>query len=335
MKFSEYFNNWLYAKDGYYSEYKTIGKEGDFFTAVSTSKFFGGTIGKRVVDVIESGFLPKDTCIIEVGAHHGYLLADMIEFIHTLKPELLKTLKFAIVERFPHLQKQQIEYFKDSFGDVIDLIHYDDISQIDQDNAFVVANEIFDAFECELIYTKDGVRKIGVVNDHKIEFIKCEDEEINSICDKYKIEKGEIALGYEGFAEILCDRIGKFEFVTFDYGDRYPRNDFSARVYSKHEVYPIFEEGLDLKSLYKNSDITYDVHFNHLMDCFKSAGVDEAEFTTQLKALVEFGIIELLEMVKDHASENDYLREAGKIKTLLEPTGMGDRFKMARFRKNG
>ena len=47
IKFSSYFNNWLYGDDGYYSNYKTIGKEGDFYTAVSSSKFFGGTIGKK------------------------------------------------------------------------------------------------------------------------------------------------------------------------------------------------------------------------------------------------------------------------------------------------
>ena len=97
MKFSNYMSNWLYGENGYYSNYKTIGKEGDFFTAVSTSAFFGGTIGKRAVDVINEGYLPKDTTIVEIGAHHGYLLADMIQFIYTLQPELLKTLKFAII----------------------------------------------------------------------------------------------------------------------------------------------------------------------------------------------------------------------------------------------
>ena len=37
---------------------------------------------------------------LEIGAHHGYLLADIIQFIYTLKPQLLETLNFAIVENF-------------------------------------------------------------------------------------------------------------------------------------------------------------------------------------------------------------------------------------------
>jgi len=39
-------------------------------------------------------------------------------------------------------------------------------------------------------------------------------------------------------------------------------------------------------------------------------------------------------MLHKNTSEENYLREANKIKTLLTPTGMGDRFKMAHFRKN-
>ena len=105
IKFSKYFDNWLYGEDGYYANYKTIGKEGDFFTAVSTSSFFGGSIAKRIIDTIESGFIPKNTTIVEIGAHHGYLMADIIQFIYTLKPNLLNTLNFAIVERFENLDR--------------------------------------------------------------------------------------------------------------------------------------------------------------------------------------------------------------------------------------
>ncbi|WP_419767552.1 hypothetical protein [Arcobacter sp.] len=51
-KFSTYFNNWLYGKDGYYTKYKVIGKDGDFFTALSTSTFFRGSIAKKIVNTI-------------------------------------------------------------------------------------------------------------------------------------------------------------------------------------------------------------------------------------------------------------------------------------------
>jgi len=334
MNFSEYFQDWLYGKNGYYSNYKTIGKDGDFFTSVSASSFFGGTIGKRVVDIIESGFLPSNTTIVEIGAHHGYLLSDMIQFIYTLKPELLKTLKFAIVERFEHLKTKQKKYFQESFGNEVKLAHYDDISSLKLDNAFIIANEIFDAFPCELVYTtKKDIRQLANVTDDKINFVDCNNENINMLCDKYKITKGEVAVGYEEFAKNLSDNINKFEFITFDYGEKYPRNDFSCRVYKNHNVYPIFDDNINLKNFFGNSDITYDVNFTHLIDSFKEAKIKNIQYDTQLKALVDFGIIDLLETLHKNVDEKIYLREVNKIKTLLEPTGMGDRFKVAVFRK--
>lgn len=334
IKFSEYFNDWLYGNDGYYSNYKEIGKDGDFFTSVSTSAFFGGAIAKKIISSIDDGFLPSNTTILEVGAHHGYLLADIIQFIYTLKPDLLKTLNFSIVERFKNLQVQQSKYIKESFGDIINLNHYNDIKDVKLENAFVLANEIFDAFSCELVFTNDkNTLQQAFVENHKIQFLDCIDKNIIKHCKKYGITKGEVGLYYQEFVDTLCLNINNFEFLTFDYGDKYPRNDFSARIYEKHAVYPIFEEGLDLKKLYKKSDITYDVHFNYLIDCFKNNDIQKVVFNTQLKALVEFGIIELLEILKANVDESTYLRQTQNVKTLLEPTGMGDRFKIINLRK--
>ena len=336
INFSQYFQNWLYGENGYYTNYKTIGKDGDFYTAVSSSKFFGGSIGKRVVDVIKDGFLPQDTTVVEIGAHHGYLLSDMIQFIFTLNPQLIKTLKFAIVERYQHLRDKQIEYFKRCFGDEIKLIHYNDISELKLDNAFIVANEIFDAFPCELVYTDDKNQLQMVdVKDDKLIFNTIEDKNSHLIkhCKKYKITKGEVAIGYEEFAKNLSTNIANFEFVTFDYGEKYPRNDFSCRIYQKHNVYPIFDENIDLKNFFGKSDITYDVHFQHLIDSFEDIGVKNITYETQLKALVSFGIIELLEILHKNVDEKTYISEANKVKTLLNPTGMGDRFKMVSFRQ--
>ncbi|XPV69055.1 MAG: SAM-dependent methyltransferase [Halarcobacter sp.] len=333
IKFSKYINTWLYADDGYYSKYKQIGKGGDFYTAVSISPFFGGTIGKRIVDAIANNELANNCTILEIGAHHGYLLADIIQFIYTLNPKLLDTLNFAIVERFSHLQKHQKQYFKDSFEDKINLIHYDDIKEVKLNSAFIVANEIFDAFPSELVYTKDDILQMAYVENHKIFFEKCDDENIINHCKKYSISKGEIALGYEEFINTLCKNIKNFEFITFDYGDQYPRNDFSSRIYSRHEVFPIFEDNLDLEKYYKTSDITYDVFFNHLIDLFKDNKVKDIVYGTQMQALIEFGIVDLLEILKQNVDDNTYLRESQKVKTLLEPTGMGDRFKMLQIKK--
>jgi SAM-dependent MidA family methyltransferase len=136
MKFSEYMGEWLYGKQGYYASYKEIGKGGDFYTSVSTSKFFGGTIAKHIISLVDEGFLKEDGVVCEIGAHHGYFLADVCEFIYTLRPKLLGSLKFVIIERFEHLQEFQKNYFLESFGDALELTHYNSLSELHCKSAF-------------------------------------------------------------------------------------------------------------------------------------------------------------------------------------------------------
>ncbi len=340
MKFSQYMQEWLYAKDGYYASFRAIGKGGDFYTAVSSSMFFGGSIAKRFIASVEEGFLPSDTTIIEVGAHQGYMLADIVQFIYTLKPSLLQTLSFVIIEPQKENREAQIAYFQESFGDLVTLTHVDTFDALSLESAFIVANEIFDAFSCELIkedtmlYMQEGVPRFGE-----------QDEITKRLAQKYGIKKGELSVGFESFAASMAKAIKKFEFVSFDYGDKEKRTDYSIRIYHKHQSYPFFAltdfvkdenekpKDVSLASLFKKSDITYDVNFTHLIDAFEGAGVRCESYKTQLALLVEFGIIELLDMLLQNSDEKTYNAEMNRAKVLIDPSFMGERFKGVVFRK--
>ena len=329
MRFSEFFYAWLYGPRGYYASFKDIGKSGDFFTAVSATPLFGGAIARYIWRRIRDGKLSRRATIVEIGAHRGYLLADIVQFLYTFDPTLIDTLRFTIIEPFGNLQSIQKEYFRQSFGERVKLRHYKDLSQAHFDEAFVVANEIFDAFPCELVFKG----QMAYVEDFVVHWGEM-DADIAAHCERYGIQKGEVALGYRSFAAKLYAACERCEFVSFDYGDLEPRNDFSIRIYAKHRVFPFFEEGLDIASLFGRSDITYDVHFGHLIDSFTAVGFAKNAYATQLKALVEFGITELLETILEKAGFEAYKRELEKVKILIAPDQMGERFKMVHFTKN-
>lgn len=328
-KFSEYMTEWLYGEDGYYATYKNIGKEGDFYTAVSSSKFFGGSVAKHIISLVDEGFLENNATICEIGAHHGYFLADVIEFIYTLRPKLLSSLKFVIIERFENLQEFQKNYFDESFGDAVSLTHYKSLSELKCKNAFFVANEIFDAFPCELYYKGKTAR----VDTHEVEF-DLDDEWVDQKAKKYHKDRGEIAVGYEEFAQEMAESCEKFEFMSFDYGEMQARPDFSLRVYEKHNVIPFFDEEIKRDELFAKTDITYDVTFAHVKDAYEASGVEFLELKAQMVALVDMGILELLEILKENADEKIYKQELEKAKILIMPNFLGERFKMIRFRKN-
>lgn len=319
---------WLYGEEGYYKTFKDIGKGGDFYTAVSTSSFFGASIANYFYTLLQKNEADKNGWLIEVGAHQGYLLCDMIQWLYTCEPTLVQTLKFGIVERQPEVQKVQLAYIKERFGEDVQVTHFSDISEVEVDYAFVVANEIFDAFPCELL--KD--EKIAKVKDHTI---KWEDapSEILLWAKAHHLTQGEVAVGYEDFAKEMSKGIKKCDFVSFDYGEKYVRNDFSIRVYRKHETFPLFDEALNLGESYRNDDITYDVNFEHVSQSFVAEGFEEVVYETQARALIRFGIIDILERFSKQTTQARYASEADKIKTLISPTMMGDRFKMVHFKK--
>ena len=335
--------SWLYGDDGYYRDFKSIGREGDFYTAVSASSVFGASIANHLYKLIVDGRAQRDGWLIEIGAHQGYLLCDMIQWLYTLDPELVTTLKFGIVERQPEVRKTQQEYIHSRFGDDISIEYFDDISAVEVEYAFVVANEIFDAFACNLIM--DG--KVAKVEMAKVEMAEVETaepakhhitwhdapQEMLDFASTHRQVKGEIAVGYEQFATDMAAGIASVDFVSFDYGERYVRNDFSIRIYREHETLPLFDEELVLGEAYRVADITYDVNFGHVIDAFEDAGFETIEYETQARALIRFGLIDILEQFAKHTTQERYLREADKVKTLISPTIMGDRFKMVHFRR--
>ncbi len=327
LLFSEYISKWLYDADGYYSRIGQIGKSGDFITSVSVSKFFGGAIANKFVTLVLNGKLPKNSVICEFGANSLYAVKDFASFVAGLYPELLTTIEFLIVEKNPEVAKKQRVDLEDFFDGKVCFNVVEEITGYEDRVAFVYANEIFDAFSCELLYNG----RFAVVNGGKIEFC----EQIPTLLQKassYGIQKGEVALGYEEFATTLYNAFTKSYFVTFDYGQDFARNDFSVRVYREHQTYPLFEL-TDLAGYFKNSDITYDVNFAHLKNSFTESGFSFVDYKNQMSALVDFGITELLERYMEKAGADAYRAEAAKVSRLLSPSGFGERFKMISFSK--
>lgn len=319
---------WLYGDEGYYKNFKAIGKSGDFYTAVSTSSFFGASIANYFYTLLQEEKADRNGWLIEVGAHQGYLICDMIQWLYTCDPTLVETLQFGIVERQPEVQKAQLEYIKERFGEDVQITHFSDISEVKAEYAFVVANEIFDAFPCELL--KD--EQIAVVDKDVIGWIEAPTKTLEW-AKKHHLTQGEVAVGYEAFAHAMAEGIKHCDFVSFDYGEKYVRNDFSIRIYRKHETFPLFDEEVNLAESYKKDDITYDVNFGHAIEAFITEGFEEVVYETQARALIRFGIIDILEQFAKQTTQTRYASEADKIKTLISPTMMGDRFKMVHFKK--
>lgn len=321
MPFREFFQDWLYGEDGYYARYLPIGKKGDFYTSVTASSYFGGSIAWHLIHQIQHRILPENTHVIEFGAHQGYLMTDIIQFLHILAPHLLDTLSFTVIEQFESLRSRQYEYFRTQLGHDHPIVQVADISEVEGEWAFILANEIFDSFACDLL--QNG--RQAYVHDWKVHWASPEDK-VAEVSQELGIQTGEIGWGYEQFAGRLTRSFQNVDFLTFDYGYLQPRQDFSVRIFREHEVYSPFE--VNLSQYFKTSDITYDVNFSHLLKAFHQAGFSKRMFVSQMTAMREFGLFQLVEMMQKHLSHSEYIQEMGKVKTLFHPSFLGERFKV-------
>ena len=318
MKFSDYFEEWL--NGNYYAKATPIGKKGDFYTAVSVGSLFGICIAKRILE-LANNFEGK-IFVVEIGANEGYLLADIIQGIFTFSPERLANFEFAIIEPHENLRDLQNKNFKKRFGDEVKISHFSSFDKAKFKNAIFIANELFDAFKCEIL----DIDKILFIENHKYEFKKADDE-ILDFAQKFKIKKGEIPLGYFDFANNMRKSAENFAFIAFDYGQMRAKNDFSLRVYKKHEVFDFFEIE-NLSEFYGVSDITYDVNFEILKAAFEENSSKMFDFKKQSTALVDFGAVEILEMFLKH-SKTAY--ENAKLQ-LIHLLNEFSRFNMIEFR---
>lgn len=329
ISFANYMQEWLYGKDGYYRK-SLIGKAGDFYTSVSVSKIFGGSIAWHIVKLLEQDNITLPLKIIEIGADKGHLIGDVAEFLDSISDGVIKKTDFITIEPLIELSEIQKTNFCNRVG--LELKTYEKIEDLYLDkneSVFVFSNELFDAFACEII---DG-EKMVFIDNHQASWRDISPE-VLLLSQKYNINKGEIPIGLEKFVSSMVSslkRCKKWKFLTFDYGQWDARNDINLRIYKSHQVENFLEIAGRLEDFYQKSDITYDVNFSLIDEIFTSFGAKRTFYGSQAKSLIEMGILELLEKFSESVSYEVYLRESAKIKSLISPMGLGERFQSISF----
>src|SRR5450631_88295 len=95
---------------GYYSSGRcAIGRRGDYFTNVSVGPLFGRLLATQFAEMWELLGCPDDFTIVEQGAHHGDLAADVLAAPRVKAPEFFSAVRYCVIEPFSILQQRQAE----------------------------------------------------------------------------------------------------------------------------------------------------------------------------------------------------------------------------------
>ncbi|HEC1751636.1 TPA: SAM-dependent methyltransferase, partial [Campylobacter lari] len=229
IAFSEFFQNWI---DKYYSQVVSVGKNGDFYTAVSVGNLFGVLLANHFLKLIDDKKLTLPVEVVEIGANEGHLMLDFIQALYTLRADVLEQIECFIIEPHEKLRCVQKKLF-DEYD--LDVKIYNSLEECHFKNAFFYANELFDCFACELIKDKT----MAYVDDDLNIVFKPINEDLLKECEKYAITNSELCISYKPFLSKLKQTCEKLTFACFDYAKK--EEKISIRIYKNHQVYNLFE----------------------------------------------------------------------------------------------
>ncbi|WP_299546377.1 SAM-dependent methyltransferase [uncultured Helicobacter sp.] len=314
----------IFGKEGYYKQAR-VGKDLDFYTNVSVGKFFGYTLGFYLYGLLEK--LKGRIALVEIGSEKGDLIADIAEFFNAFNPQC--KLDFATLEPLIPLQSLQQNTFKTRNPNLKlhTFCNFKELKEAHYDCLLFVSNELLDAFACELVWQDS----MAFVHKESLELTFAPiSKEMLEIAEIFKITKGEIPLHALSFVKSLTNCASKWLFMGFDYGGLEPRNAFSLRFYQNHKTENLFlDSQTPNQKLLKNfalMDMTYDVNFTLWQHIFSQFGGKTWLMHHQNRALVEMGLDKMCAWYIEKFGLETYMRQSGKLRTLISPGSFGERF---------
>lgn len=147
ISFARFMERALYEPEvGYYeSDSRRVGREGDFYTSVSTGPLFGELLAHQFLTWIAS--LPdandRTWTWLECGAHDGRLASDLLSALdHHPNQPLASRVRYAILEPSP----KRREWQRSTLGRWQDRVDWLDTWPAEGLRGIILSNELLDAF---------------------------------------------------------------------------------------------------------------------------------------------------------------------------------------------
>jgi len=291
----------------YSSERNLLGAGGDFYTSADLDPIFGHLLAKQ----FEEWAAAFDTfSVVELGAGKGLLARDILQ---------KHRFPYMILERSPFMRRRQQELLQD-----YDVTWIDELPR--DVTGCIFSNEFFDALPVHRVARRDGVLKEIYVTEDFEEVEKDFEESID--VPIYEGHVTEISLDARRWIKRIAASLNRGYHLAIDYGylgdHFYAQPQGTLMCYWRHQAVenPYIRIG--------EQDITAHVNFSDLME---EPSLETVLFTSQKDYLVRLGILDEMEKLAtagDAASMQRLLR----MKKLILPAGMGERFKVLVQTKN-
>ena len=324
----------LYDKKfGYYMKKNPFGKKGDFITAPLISNLFSEMIAVWCVAFWEHLGKPNKILLVELGPGDGTLCKDLIKTFKKFKDfyNSLEINLFEISNKLKKIQKIKINSKKVKWIKKIEEINYGPV--------IFFGNEFFDALPIKQICKKKNnffEKYVALTtNEKNIKFLhkKANNNLIKCIKDLNLISIGdtiEYPLEALKFLKHISKKINKFDggLLTIDYGYTLKKNQNTLQAVKKHNYSDVFFKP-------GHSDITSHINFKLFSKSLSEDNLAVKKITTQSEFLKKVGILERADILSKKMTFKEKANMFYRLKRLIDPKDMGDRFKVIFAQKKG
>jgi len=335
ISFPDFLGIALYdSQYGYYARsVSQVGRDGDFYTSVSTGPLFGQLLARRFLKWWEKNDRPATWRIIEIGAHDGKLASDILAAIAKLAPIAWNALEYAIIEPLPALREAQQQRLEKLAAKLTISDNQVEFSH-NPPPGIAFGNEILDALPFHLI-RRVGQQWKELFVKEGLELVPLGIEPGSSLSSKISGLDGDFPDGYQteirtsfhAFLKNISSCLTDGLLIFIDYGFAAPeyfdthRTSGTLRTYSKHKAAedPLASPG--------EIDITAHVDFTDLASQAAKLGFAPTHFSTQGSYLTYLAT----EMIR--AGELDDRKSISQFQSLTHPAHLGASFHVIEFSK--
>lgn len=313
-------------EQGYYTTREPFGREGDFITAPEVSQMFGELIGIWSFGIWEGLGRPTNAVLCEIGPGRGTLMSDILRTIAKLAPQMIGSLRVAMVETSPRLVEKQKEKLS---GLEYSIRWFERFADIPDGPLILVSNELFDAIPFRQFVKANGrfvERLIGLDEQDQFQFISGE-----AGIDKALLPDGhknapegtifEAAPARTALMQEIAQRIAatRGATLTIDYGHLQSGFGDTLQAMLKHAYDDVFAHPGE-------ADLTSHVDFDMLERTARNCGCKTGTMT-QGDFLLVMGLIDRagrLGTGRDAAFQDKVRQD---VERLAAPDQMGTLFK--------
>ncbi len=336
LPFVEFMQQALYdPKFGYYSAgLPKLGVQGDFITAPELTPLFGQTLAQQFQQVLVKLNQP---ILFEFGAGSGRLCVDVLKQLEQLNclPQA-----YHILEVSGNLRQRQAALLQQEIPHLLNRIKWLDRWPQQPFTGLVIANEVLDAMPVHrFLQTPETLLESFITLDAQNElseiFKPCSNPrllaEVQAALPKEQTPYlSEINLFIEDWINQCYTMLLEGAVFLIDYG--FPQHEYyhpdrktgTLMCHYRHHTHtnPLIHVG--------EQDITAHVDFTQIAQAAHQAGFHIAGYTNQASFLLANGLLSLLEAF----DERQRLNAQQAVKQLIQPSEMGELFKVIALTKN-